>query len=283
MTASTAKPETVSVTSGAPAAMAPASAFPGLAARTAGAGPAFVLLHGGAGSSAHWVRNMDALADKFRVVAFDLPGYGDSPDVPKSITTDDYIALVRHAVLAAAPDGCHLAGFSFGGAVAARVAAQLGHRIIRLSLLGTGGFGVPVGRVIPLAKTSGAGTGPQARRDVAAANLGQWMLSSAPAAEDPVVDMQLANIDRARFDSRRISHMSTLLDDLTHITAPIQLIWGTSDKLAHPSIQSRLDSCREVRPDISVALVPDGGHWIQYEQADAVNRLLMAFHDVSEE
>jgi 2-hydroxy-6-oxonona-2,4-dienedioate hydrolase len=278
MTASTAKPETANAENGAPDTMVPAAAFPSLAARTAGAGPVLVLLHGGTGSSAHWVRNIDALADKFRVVAFDLPAYGDSPDVPKAITTDDYIGWVRHAVVTAAPDGCHLAGFSFGGAVAARVAAQLGHRIIRLSLLGTGGFGVPVGRVIPLARTSGAGAGTQARRDVAAANLGQWMLSSAPGADDPVVDMQLANIDRARFDSRRISHEATLLDDLTHITAPVQLIWGTADKLAYPSIQSRVESCRRVRPDVSVALVTDGGHWAQYEQADAVNRLLMAFH-----
>lgn len=279
MTASTAKPEMANTGNDAPDAMVPALAFPALAARTAGAGPAFVLLHGGTGSSTHWVRNIDALADKFRVVAFDLPGYGDSPDVPKAITTDDYIDWVCHAVAAAAPDGCHLAGFSFGGAVAARVAAQLGHRIVRLSLLGTGGFGVPVGRVIPLVKTPVADAGMQARRDVAAANLGQWMLSSAPGVDDPVVDMQLANIDRARFDSRRISHKATLLDDLPQISAPVQLIWGTADKLAYPSIQSRVDNCRGVRADISVALVPNGGHWIQYERADAVNRLLMAFHD----
>jgi hypothetical protein len=96
----------------------------------------------------------------------------------------------------------------------------------RLSLLGSGGFGVPVGRVIPVAKVPGPEAGPPARRGAAAANLGQWMLSSAPPADDPVVDMQLANIDRTRFDSRRISLKATLFDDLAHITAPVQLIWG---------------------------------------------------------
>jgi len=68
------------------------------------------------------------------------------------------------------------------------------------------------------------------------------------------------------------------LDDLAQITAPVQLIWGTEDRLAYPSVQSRADSCREVRADIGIELVPDGGHWIQYEQAAAVNRLLMEFH-----
>jgi pimeloyl-ACP methyl ester carboxylesterase len=80
-----------------------------------------------------------------------------------------------------------------------------------------------------------------------------------------------------RFDSRRISLKATLLDDLARITAPVQLIWGTVDRLAYPSVQSRADSCREVRADIRIDLVPDGGHWIQYEQAAAVNRLLMEF------
>jgi 2-hydroxy-6-oxonona-2,4-dienedioate hydrolase len=258
--------------------LAPAANFPALAARTAGTGPSLVLLHGGVGSSAHWVRNIDALAAKFRVTAFDLPGYGDSPDVPKAITTDAYIDWLCRAITTAAPDGCHLAGFSFGGAVAARVAAQLSTRVIRLSLLGAGGFGVPVGRGLPLTKIPGPEAGAQARRAPAAANLGQWMLSSAPSADDPVVDMQLTNIDRTRFDSRRISLKATLLDDLAHIAAPVQLIWGAADKLAYPSVQSRADSCRAIRADIRIVMVPDGGHWIQYEQADAVNRLLMEFH-----
>ena len=264
--------------SAAPAGFAPDAMFPALAARTAGTGSPFVLLHGGVGSSAHWVRNIDVLAEKFRVTAFDLPGYGASPDVPKGMTPEMYIDWVSRAITAVAPDGCHLAGFSFGGALAARVAAQLGKQIIRLSLLGSAGFGVPVGRVIPVVKVPGPEVGLQARRGAAAANLGRWMLSSAPPADDPIVDMQLANIDRTRFDSRRISLKATLLDDLAHITAPVQLIWGTEDRLAYPSVQSRADSCREVRADIGIELVPDGGHWIQYEQAAAVNRLLMEFH-----
>ena len=145
--------------SAATAGFAPDAMFPALAARTAGKGSPFVLLHGGVGSSAHWVRNIDVLAEKFRVTAFDLPGYGDSPDVPKGMTPEMYIDWVSRAITTMAPNGCHLAGFSFGGALAARVAAQVGKQIIRLSLLGSGGFGVPVGRVIPVAKVGGTGGG----------------------------------------------------------------------------------------------------------------------------
>jgi pimeloyl-ACP methyl ester carboxylesterase len=237
-----------------------------------------VLLHGGVGSSMHWMRNIEALAERFSVTAFDLPGYGNSPDVPRAMSPDAYVDWVSEAVMSAAPDGCHLVGFSFGGALAARVAARHGRLVVKLSLLGSGGFGVPVGRIIPTIGVPGPEADIAARREAAAANLGQWMLSTAPAVDDPIVDMQLCNIDRTRFNSRRVSHGATMLDDLGRITAPVQLIWGADDKLAYPSIQSRAAACRAVREDIRVAVVPDGGHWIQYEQADRVNRLLLDFH-----
>jgi 2-hydroxy-6-oxonona-2,4-dienedioate hydrolase len=239
-------------------------------------------LHGGVGSASHWIRNLPVLAERFRVIAFDLPGYGNSPDVPRGMTPDQYVDWVTNAVTVAAPDRCHLAGFSFGGALAARVAAQLGGRVVRLSLLGSGGFGVPVGRNIPTTPVPGPEAGVAARRAAAAANLGQWMLSTAPAPDDPIVDMQLSNIDRTRFDSRRISLRATLLDDLARIPAAVQMIWGTEDKLAHPSVQSRADACHAVRDDIKISFVPGGGHWIQYEHATSVNQQLMDFHTASD-
>lgn len=255
-----------------------AAALPKLAVLETGRGPAFALFHGGVGSRSHWIRNIEALATRFRVLAFDLPGYGASPDVPVDLAPEAYIDWVATALVEAAPDGAHLAGFSFGGAVAARVAARLGKRIERLSLFGPGGFGAPTGRSIPLTKVPGPEAALAERRAVVAINLGQWMLKRAPAPDDPVTALQLSNIDRMRFDSRRVSWRPTIFDDLRAITAPVQMIWGGDDKLAYPSIQSRIASCREVRPDLQVVIVPDGGHWIQYEQADAVNRLLLAFH-----
>jgi 2-hydroxy-6-oxonona-2,4-dienedioate hydrolase len=272
----TASPDAM-IASTATAGQAADAGFLPLAAVRQGAGPSMVLLHGGVGSSMHWARNTGVLAQRFSVTAFDLPGYGNSPDVPKDIASDAYVDWVA-AVVAAASDRCHLVGFSFGGALAARVATKLGDKIIKLSLLGAGGFGAPVGRVIPTISVPGPEAEISARRAAAASNLGQWMLSAAPAVDDPVVDQQLSNIDRTRFNSRRVSHRATILDDLPQIAAPVQFIWGAEDKLAYPSIEARAEACRAVRADIGIAVVPDGGHWIQFEQADRVNRLLMDFH-----
>jgi pimeloyl-ACP methyl ester carboxylesterase len=43
-----------------------------------GAGPSIVLVHGWLGTSYHWRRLMPLLADRYRVVAVDMRGYGDS-------------------------------------------------------------------------------------------------------------------------------------------------------------------------------------------------------------
>lgn len=254
------------------------STWPSLAFREAGAGPPFVLLHGGIGSSSHWTRNIESLARHFRVIAFDLPGYGASPTVPADIEPDRYIDWIVEAVEDATDGRCDLAGFSFGGALAARVAARLGDRVRRLSLLAPGGFGVPRGRVVPTVKVPPAGTPISARREAVAANLASWMLSSKPGVDDPVIDFQLYNIDHVRFDSRRVSFRETILEDLAGITAPVQLIWGARDVLAYPSIAARVDACRAVRPAVSVSLVEQAGHWVQYEGAERVNELLLNFH-----
>jgi 2-hydroxy-6-oxonona-2,4-dienedioate hydrolase len=251
------------------------ASFPKLHAHVAGGGPPLVLLHGGHGSWTHWTRNIDVLAQHFRVIAFDLPGYGASPDVPKDIPTDDYVSWVADAVAAvAAADSIELIGFSFGGALSARIAPRLGNAIRRVSLLGPSGFGARA--VTELDKLPPPGD--DRRIAIAAANLGSFMLAKPAAPDDPVVAIQLANIDGTRFDSRRVSRRSTMLDDLPRIPAPVQMIWGAHDKLPIPSLEARAEECRRARPDVRIAIVPDGGHWIQYDQPDAINRLLIDFH-----
>src|SRR5689334_12155643 len=98
----------------------PVARVRGLAVRTWGSGEPLVLLHGGMGSWNHWSRNIDALARRYAVHALDMPGYGDSPSVPRDMPDDDYAAMVAEAVIAIdSYQPPALAGFSFGGIIAA--------------------------------------------------------------------------------------------------------------------------------------------------------------------
>lgn len=244
-----------------------------------GQGPALVLLHGGTGSSSHWLRNIDGLAGSFQVFAFDLPGYGRSPAVTGAAATDpeSYIDWVAAATKEAARSAAyHLAGFSFGAAVAGGVAARHRGSIATLTLAGPGGFGNAQGRQLDLRPVR-EGLSPAGRRDVIRHNLLQTMIADPSRIDETTIDIQAENIRNARYDSRRISLQPRLLKDLAQSDAPLQLIWGEQDHLAYPSIEARVELCRSVRPDAEVNVIPSAGHWVQYEQADAFNRVLSDF------
>ena len=53
--------------------------------------------------------------------------------------------------------------------------------------------------------------------------------------------------------------------------------WGEADALCQPTIQPRIDEVRVAMPGIRVDVIPDRGHWIQYDAADEVNRLMLEF------
>ena len=113
--------------------------------------PLLVLLHEGAfGASAEasWAPLIPILAERYRVVAPDLYGYGGSSKVvqfdapPYDLRLHQVAALLDHLGLADAP--MHLVGNSFGGAMAFRAATidWFSHRLRSVvSFGGTGGPG----------------------------------------------------------------------------------------------------------------------------------------------
>lgn len=251
-----------------------------LALRRFGSGAPLVLIHGGVGSWTHWIANVEALARSFCVTAVDLPGYGDAPDAPSQdpeLYLDAVADGLREALPANQPFG--LVGFSFGAVVSAALTGLLEGRVGRLSLLGPGGFGVPVGRRVELLQVPDPESDPEGHRSAVAHNLGQFMLSRIPAPDDRVVDLQSANIARLRFDSRKISLQHRLLADLAGFSGPLQVIWGGEDRLAHPSIAERARLVAQIRPDAEIHVVPDAGHWVQFEAPRAVEGLLTDFHN----
>ena len=246
--------------------------------QTAGQGEPLVLLHGGMGSINHWHRNLDALAKHYTVYALDMPSYGESPTVARDTPKDAYVGYVIDALNAIVPAGAfRLAGFSFGGMVAAACAARMGTRIHKLSLLGPGGFERPT-EDLDMKKIPPAAAGEAALRAVLRHNLEVMMCAGAHRVADETIDLYWANVQRSRYDGRRISLTAGLMAScLKVMTCPVQIIWGEKDALCHPSIQSRVNEVRAAMPGIRVDRIADAGHWVQYDAADEVNRLMLVF------
>lgn len=254
---------------------------PRIAAKEAGKGPNYVLLHGGMGSWNHWARNIDALAEHFHVYAVDLPGYGDSPDVDREMSGEEFRALVCRAVGELIGDDApfHLTGFSFGAALSSGVAAHFGDRVKALSLIGASGFGRPKeGRRAGTRSYKSAGDDEAKFREIVRDNLLAFMLTDPDTVDAEAISFHGRNVRRTRFDSRKVSWGDTQGHDLARITCPLQLIWGENDITAYPSVESRVALCRERVPDLRVDIIPGASHWAMYDSAEAVNRLLLDFH-----
>jgi pimeloyl-ACP methyl ester carboxylesterase len=103
--------------------------------RESGAGTGVVCLHASASSSSQWRPLMDRLANRFRVFAVDLYGYGQSPPWPdeRPLSLADEGRLLE-PVFRAAGERFHLIGHSYGGAVALRVALDNPGRLRSLTI-----------------------------------------------------------------------------------------------------------------------------------------------------
>ena len=242
-----------------------------------GGGPPLVLLHGGYGSWTHWIRNVLPLSRKFRVLAPDLPGLGESATPPEPWTAAGLAAIVVAGIDSIVPRDAELrlAGFSFGGVIGGSVAAQLGDRLRNFTVVGSNGLGLersptPLRRVPPDAdETEEFATHRY--------NLNQLMIADPGKIDELALWLQKTNHARARMRSRRFSRSGALIAALPKVTARLAGIWGERDATAYPHVEERARILRGIQPAAPFATVPGAGHWVQFEAAEQFNPLLAEF------
>ncbi len=241
-----------------------------------GNGPPLVLLHGGHGSWLHWVRNIEALAARFTVWVADLPGYGDSDELGEGRSGD--MAQLVHATLASldalvgADTWIDLVGFSFGGLVAAQLAAQR-QKIRHLVLLGPAGHGGlrrPRGEL----KNWHRAKTPEAIAACMRHNLEMHMLFDPAQVDAVALQLHTEACQRTRFRSRPISMAGGLSAALDQCQMPVLLVWGEHDVTAEPAVVAQ--ALTQGHPQRQARIVPGVGHWVQFERADEVNRFLLS-------
>ena len=109
--------------------------------RSAGSGPALVLVHGITSTSATWANVLPYLAERFTVIAPDLLGHGESAKPRGDYSLGAYASGIRDLLLALGHDRATFVGHSLGGGVAMQLAYQFPEHCERLVLVSSGGLG----------------------------------------------------------------------------------------------------------------------------------------------
>lgn len=240
-----------------------------------GTGDPVVLLHGGSGSWNHWVRNIAALVALGRQVWVpDLPGFGDSASPPGGGDADALPGPVETALQALLGDAAvDVVAFSFGTMVGALMAESRPPRVRRLVLLGAPALGVHSEAKLALKPWTHLPPG-DALNAVLRENLSILMLAQPESNDDLALALHAQNMRRDRMRQRRLAKTDIMLATLPRVQCPVHGIWGEQDVL-YRGVQDRIAAALSVAPSFrSLELIPQAGHWVQFERAEAFNQAL---------
>ena len=208
-----------------------------------------------------------------------MPGLGESATPPEPWTAEGLAAIVVAGLDIVLPKGVapHLAGFSFGGVIGGVVAAQLGDR-----LQGVHRRRLERSGARTLADAAGAGRGPT-RRDEA--GIRHPSLQPQPADDPRPGQDRRAGAVAAKDQPRPRPHAQPALFALRRagrgaaasINARLDGIWGERDATAYPHVDERRRLLQQVQPGARFSVVPGAGHWVQFEAADAFNRIITEY------
>jgi 2-hydroxy-6-oxonona-2,4-dienedioate hydrolase len=235
-----------------------------------------VLLHGGYGSWAHWIKVIPWLEMYATVIAADMPGFGRS-DTPVEPHTAESVAGPLASALSklVGQQKIILAGFSFGGAIAGHVASIMASQIEHLVLLGPGGTGAPRGEMPDLVRR----TKEMSREEIREAhhrNLEILMVKDASCIDDLALYIQETNTGMHRLKSRPISATDTLARVLVGVSYPVSVLFGEFDASVGKYRPEREVILRKSVPHVEIEVIPNVGHWLMWETDELVADRLLA-------
>jgi 3-oxoadipate enol-lactonase len=247
-----------------------------------GPGPVVVLIHGFPLDRTMWSSQLTTLGSRYRVIAPDLRGHGETP-APEGIypideMADDVVELLDALKIT---EPIVLGGLSMGGYVALSIAVRYPKRIRGLILMNTrAGADTPetarvredlareveasgsaepvVGTMLP--KLFGAAT--RANRAEVIARVGERMKGASARGVAGALRGMASRPDRTA--------------DLARIGVPALVLAGADDQLI-PIDESR--RMAEALPNAQLAVVPDAGHLAPLENPEASNEALLRFLD----
>lgn len=239
-----------------------------------------VLSHSYLADHRHFAAQIDALAQRYRVIAYDHRGHGasDTPGDGYSMQriTDDGIDLIES--LGAGP--VHWVGLSTGGFVGMRIALQRPELLKRLVLMDTSAGAEPTLARVKyagmLAIFARFGMRPVLGGTMKAMFGGHFLRDAARATERDLWAARFAANDVPAIIGfgRAIFARDHLLPQVHRIEHPTLVVVGEDDRATVPA---RARELAAAIPDARLEIIPRAGHLCTVEEPDAVTEVITRF------
>ncbi len=219
--------------------------------KEAGAGEPLVSLHGAGGLRLS--RSHALLAEQYRVIVFEVPGFGQSPANERSQSMPELAITMAQAVINLGLERFNLMGNSFGGKLALWMAVQQPERMQALVL-------VAPAAIRPAGGPPRQGLSPEERLALLYAHPERQALLPLP---DPAIIAQQEALVRRLMGPARDEALESRMPGLN---VPVLVLFGTMDRMI-PSEMGRL-YCEKL-PNCHLILVYDAGHAVDADRPEA--------------
>ena len=248
-------------------------------------------MHGLGSNAKGWLRNIDELSSRYRVLAVDLPGYGRSSKGYYRYSMSFYAQVLVEFLAGLQVDKAVWIGHSMGGQIAMVAALEHPGAVDRLVLISPAGFEE---------FTDGEGdwmrkaVSPEFVRDTTVRGIAVNLKSNfheAPAEADFMITDRI-QVRGAR-DFERYCYAVSLnvgamldepvLDRLGEIRQPALVIFGENDNLIpnrylHGGFTADIAESGVAKlPSARLVMVPECGHFVQFEKAAETNKAILEF------
>jgi pimeloyl-ACP methyl ester carboxylesterase len=243
----------------------------------AGAGPPLVLLHGYVGDGPTlWRRQLDELSDEFTVVVWDAPGAGGSADPPESFGMAGYADCLAGFIRRLGLERPHVAGLSFGGALALVLYGRrptIPRTLILASAYAGWGGSLPAEvaeqRLVQALRLS------ELSPEELVGTLLPTMFSHSVAPETVAASRaSMLGFHPAGFRAMARASAENLREVLPRIKVPTLLVYGDQDVRAPLTVAEDLHAAI---PGSTLHVLPGIGHACNLEASEEFNRIVRTF------
>lgn len=243
--------------------------------------PTIVFIHSIGSSIYSWRYQIPELQKNYRVIAFDLLGFGKS-DKPlsESYALDGQEARVMALLDHLRIDKCALVGCSLGGAISLWLASRHKERFTHVAVIAPAAVQTLVPFFAPQLQSLSALASRIVSRSVIRIALSNGFAYKknitpevienyfAPFAEPNGVHCFLRTVETIK-DAR-------IYNSLPTIRIPTLVLWGKSDRVV---LKRTIDQIIKVIPNVKTLIHPTGGHHLMEDEPLWVNENLLAFLD----